>query len=160
MCKSYVTYCATLVCFFAFVFGQTQDNCTQLVSIYESRPHLFDVAWGLMPGYSYNIPPGGQCGSKYCSWIQRFSCLTSELIPINCTVAKEHMIFPLCAGRALVDAHCTSWDCCKELNKYIWTYLGSQWQSISVAKNYEMIFFSDSHPIKCENYSPPGGVLS
>ena len=145
---------------FFFIAGSVgQDNCTQQISIFEGRLHLFELGWQKMPSYTRPLPLGKQCESNYCGWSARFSCLVPGTFhPINCTDAHEHSMFPLCAGRALVGGGCDTWECCQQLNSQVWHYLDFLWRSISIERNYEMLYFgSNSMPVTCENYSPGPG---
>lgn len=153
---------AFILIFFYFIIETAgQDNCTEQISIFEGRLHLFDVGWKNMPSYHQFLPLGKQCASNYCGWNARFSCLTAgnTLRPVNCTYAQEHSMFPLCAGRAIVGGGCETWDCCHQLNRQVWSYLDNLWMSISVERNYLMLYFGnyDSIPIRCESYSPGVG---
>ena len=141
-------------CLFALVFGQKDSinpNCTQLVSEHEGSQHIFDIPWDLMPEWENDF----KCNGEYCGNAKAtFSCFTTpDLLPVNCTFAQEHGMFPLCAGRTFANALCTNFTCCTNLNARLNTFWANQWQSISMEINYRMLFIANSIPVPCVLYS-------
>ena len=140
---------------FLAVTVYAQNNCTEQI---EQFAVLWPVAvpWRQINGQSISIPPS-ECGGKdYCSYGNKFTCVDAEnsFAPIDCEEAYLKGIFPLCAGQMVVDARCTTWDCCENLNKQAYAQVREAWAGRAVDFNYQMIYTSDSLPINCYSFSP------
>ena len=126
------------------------ENCTDIVEQLSAPAYLFArVNWKIMPEKS------AACLNAECSYVQNFACLNpSTYQPLGCSSAKAQNIFPYCAGRAIVDAQCSTWECCENLNQEVFTYLNAQWSGLEVLFNYKLLLYSNSQIINCPSYSP------
>ena len=131
------------------------QNCTDQIQQFEF-PLPRPVVWRHMSGESVGIPPSECGGRSYCNYVNKFTCVDVEqsFAPVECAEAYLEGLFPLCIGQVIIDARCSTWDCCNNLNKQAYSFVASAWGNRAIDFNYQMLYFSSSLPIKCQSFSP------
>ena len=130
------------------------ENCTNIIHYRSSQSeYLFrNVQWSIMPEKS------ASCVNGACTYKQQFGCINPDNFqPLACSLAQAQSLFPYCAGKAVVDAHCSTWSCCENLNHEVLDYITAQWGSYNVEFNYQLLLYSSSTFINCHSYSPTSG---